>query len=121
MSQLAMCINNHGVESLLSEGKTYTISPLPSCCVPCVYVEEVRRPDEPWFGDPIACFHCCRVIPGLTAEALRCAFRSSRFIPLNDPDLKEEPTVEEIERLRGKNSDEFLKEIEKMLEEAWDG
>lgn len=89
MGQLVMCIDAKGYGGILVESRVYhAYSHFTCSCRKWVHVEEAKLEGTMWF-----CGRChCHLPDG------DHAFPARRFVPLNDPDLKEEPESYDVPR-----------------------
>lgn len=85
MGQLVICIDASESSGLLREGEVYTVTDCWHCsCAKWLHVEEPSRILGARRG---CCIGCQRMIPSVSNGW----FWAKRFVPLNDPDLKERP------------------------------
>lgn len=91
MTQLVMCIDARGTP-VLRESQVYTAAYNANCgCRTWIFIEEamVEIP-EGYKGHHWYCCSCLKTVCPDREEG-RHFFLANRFIPLNKPDLKEEP------------------------------
>lgn len=94
--QLVMCIQGG---HLLRRGSVYTsMGAYPCDCGKATwyYIAEARDDAVERLGGRWTCSICMRLLP----EEADHFFLTSRFIPLNDPDLKEKPESYDVPRKR---------------------